>query len=351
MYQNDLWCFLHKIYCFCTDAVVLGDHFIAKDIGFENSAGPEKHQAVALRVGADFSIFYNCRMDAYQDTLYAHTYRQFYRDCVISGTIDFVFGDSASMFQGCTFLVRKPLSNQANIVTAQGRQDKREPTAIVLQNCTITADPEFYPVRNTLKSYLGRPWKERSRTIIMETYIDDLIQPDGWLPWNGTFAIDTCFYAEYNNRGPGASTSNRVTWKGVKKLTKAAIERFTGDQFIMGSTWVPATGVPYAPGLIFPPPSDSPKAIESQKEVAAELDKQTAHNKTDYVPKTKDRAPDPGAEALPPWLTIETPVSNTNVASPPPPPTAALPPVSQTTAQAPSQIVPNKSKSIFAVFS
>ncbi|CAL5400530.1 unnamed protein product [Camellia sinensis] len=240
--------------------VVLGDHFVAKDIGFENSAGPEKHQAVALRVGADMATFYNCQMDGYQDTLYAHTYRQFYRDCVISGTIDFVFGDSAALFQNCTFMVRKPLENQATIVTAQGRKESRQPTGIVLQNCTIKADKAYRPVQHILKAYLGRPWKEYSRTIIMESYIDDLIQPDGWMPWNDTFALDTCFYTEYNNRGPASSKLKRVQWKGVKEVTKTRIERFVASNFLTGNKWIPKTGVPYTPGLIYPPPQDSASA-------------------------------------------------------------------------------------------
>lgn len=252
---------------------VLGDYFIAKDIGFENTAGPEKHQAVALRVGADMSIFYNCQIDGYQDTLYVHTYRQFYRNCVISGTIDFIFGDGAAVFQNCTLLVRKPLDNQANMVTAQGRKEKRQPSGIVLQNCTITAHPEFYPFRNSTKTYLGRPWKEYSRTIIMESYIDDLIQPEGWMPWNTTnYALDTCFYSEYNNRGPAASKIDRVQWYGIKELTKARVERFFASEFIKAEHWIAKSHVPYVPGLVFPPPPDSPLAL--QEEIEHKKDKE-----------------------------------------------------------------------------
>jgi len=229
---------------------VMGSNFIAKDIAFENTAGAAKHQAVALRVQSDLSIFYNCQMDGYQDTLYTHTHRQFYRDCTISGTIDFIFGNAAVVFQNCKMIVRKPMENQQCIVTAQGRTDRREPSGIVLQGCTIAADPLYYPLRAINKAFLGRPWKAFSRTIIMQSNIGDFIQADGWMPWMGDFALNTCFYAEIANKGVGADKAQRVKWRGVKQLTMDHAQKFTAGTFIGGDRWIKPTGVPYVSGLL-----------------------------------------------------------------------------------------------------
>lgn len=227
----------------------LGEGFMGMAMGFRNTAGPEKHQAVALRVQADRSIFLNCRMEGYQDTLYAQTHRQYYRSCVIAGTVDFIFGDAAAVFQNCMIVVRKPLVNQQNIVTAQGRIDKRETTGIVIQNCRILPDKKLIPFKSQIKSYLGRPWKEYSRTIIMESTIGDLIHPDGWLPWEGDFGLKTLFYTEFNNKGPGATLTARVKWPGYKSITKEQATQFTVGPFLRGD-WVKASGTPVHMGLL-----------------------------------------------------------------------------------------------------
>ncbi|VFQ59453.1 unnamed protein product [Cuscuta campestris] len=230
---------------------IQGDRFIARDIGFENSAGPTKHQAVALRVSADTVAFHNCHMDGYQDTLYAHSYRHYYRDCTITGTIDFIFGNAAAVFQNCKMVVRKPLENQACMVTAQGRKDHRGVGGLVLQNCEILPDPALKTVDPPVQVFLGRPWKEFSRTIIMQSYIDGFIAPEGWSPWIGTFALDTCWYAEYQNRGPGAKLDSRVTWKGYKKnITPQVANQFTAGVFLQGDDWIKPTGIPYESGMM-----------------------------------------------------------------------------------------------------
>ncbi|KAG8372929.1 hypothetical protein BUALT_Bualt12G0118200 [Buddleja alternifolia] len=232
---------------------VSGEDFTMKDIGVENTAGPEKHQAVALRVSGDKAVIYNCHIDGYQDTLYAHNYRHFYRDCLISGTVDFVFGDALAVFQNCRFIVRKPGAGQKCMVTAQGREHRRVNSAIIIHNGTIEAEPAFVNTKPALEAYLGRPWKEFSRTIIMQSRIDGFIHPDGWAPWQGTMYLNSLYYGEYQNRGDGSNMAKRVKWGGIQKITPKIAQSFTPGAMFRGEgsdKWVTITGVPYYPDMM-----------------------------------------------------------------------------------------------------
>ncbi|URD84430.1 pectinesterase [Musa troglodytarum] len=80
-----------------------------------------------------------------------------------------------------------------------------------MQFCRLLAAGDLASSDGTTKTYLGRPWKQYSRTVSMESFMDSLIDPAGWLPWHGKFAFDTLYYAEYNNTGEGSDTDNRVT--------------------------------------------------------------------------------------------------------------------------------------------
>lgn len=229
---------------------VSGEGFIARDMTFENTAGPANHQAVALRSGSDFSVFYSCSFKGYQDTLYAYSQRQFYRNCDIYGTQDFIFGDAAAVFQSCNIYIRKPMSGQINTVTAQGRKDPNENTGIIVHNSRVTAASDLRAVQGSFKSYLGRPWKQYSRTVFMKCIIDGVIDPAGWLPWSGNFALSTLYYGEYMNTGSGAGTSGRVKWPGYRVI-RSPVEagKFTVGNFLAGNSWIPATGVPFDSGL------------------------------------------------------------------------------------------------------
>lgn len=229
---------------------VSGRGFIARDITFENTAGPEKHQAVALRSDSDLSVFFRCAMRGYQDTLYTHTMRQFYRDCIITGTVDFIFGDGTVVLQNCQILAKQGLPNQKNTITAQGRKDPNQPSGFSIQFCNISADKDLLPNVNKTSTYLGRPWKPYSRTIIMQSYMSNVVRPEGWLEWNGDFALDTLYYGEYLNYGEGSGVGRRVKWPGYHVLNNSAqANNFTVARFLEGNLWLPPTGVKYTAGL------------------------------------------------------------------------------------------------------
>ncbi|XP_050232730.1 pectinesterase 3 [Mercurialis annua] len=226
---------------------VQGKGFIARDIKFINTAGPAKHQAVAFRSGSDMSVYSQCSFDAYQDTLYAHSNRQFYRDCDITGTIDFIFGNAAVVFQNCNIMPRQPLPNQFNTITAQGKKDANQNTGISIQKCNFLA----LGGNLTAPTYLGRPWKEYSTTVIMQSNIASFLNPLGWMSWvSGVDPPSSIFYGEYSNTGPGANVEKRVQWSGYKPvMTEAEAGKFAVGSFIQGTDWLPATSVAFDSNL------------------------------------------------------------------------------------------------------
>ncbi|GMP69946.1 hypothetical protein CsSME_00029015 [Camellia sinensis var. sinensis] len=229
---------------------VTGGGFIARDITFRNTAGPQNHQAVALRSGSDLSVFYRCGFEGYQDTLYVHSQRQFYRECDIYGTVDFIFGNAAVVLQNCMIYARKPMSGQQITVTAQGRTDPNQNTGISIHNSQVMASSDLKPLLSSFKTYLGRPWMEYSRTVYLQTYLDTLVDPAGWLEWDNNFALNTLYYGEYKNSGPGSSTSGRVKWGGYRVISSATeASQFSVANFIVGQSWLPSTSVPFTSGL------------------------------------------------------------------------------------------------------
>jgi pectin methylesterase-like acyl-CoA thioesterase len=235
------------IFAMTDDAAAMGAGFIAKGLSIVNSAGPEKGQAVALLVGGDRSVVYQCEIKAHQDTLFTHSNRQFYAESDISGTVDFIFGNSAVVFQRSNIQARKPSPGQQDVVTAQGRDDPNQNTGISIHRCRITGASDL----GSTPVYLGRPWKKYARVAVMESTMDGSVVPAGWLAWPDQPAPSTTlYYGEYRNTGAGAETKGRVTWTGVHtSMSTADATGFTVEKFIMGNSWLGATGVGYTSGL------------------------------------------------------------------------------------------------------
>ncbi|KAM0855108.1 hypothetical protein ACQ4PT_049987 [Festuca glaucescens] len=226
-----------------------GDRFMAVKLGIQNTAGDEKQQALALRVKGDRAIFFNCRIDGHQDTLFAQAYRQYYRSCIISGTVDFVFGDAAAVFQRCVMLVRDPLPGKPGVVTAHGRRDRQQTTGFILHRTRIVADDSLASKSSTVKTFLGRPWKEYSRVIVIESVIDGFVHQQGYMPWEGKNNLGTAFYGEFGNVGNGANITAREEMKGFHVLNKEKAKQFTVERFLNGGEWIPETGTPVRLGL------------------------------------------------------------------------------------------------------
>ena len=226
---------------------VNGDGFMASGMTFQNTAGPDAHQAVAFRSDSDLSVIENCEFLGNQDTLYAHSLRQFYKSCTIQGDVDFIFGNSASIFQDCLILIRprqlNPEKGEANAVTAHGRTDPAQTTGFVFHNCVVNGTVDYmklyYSKPEVHTNFLGRPWKEYSRTVFIRCFLEVLVTPQGWMPWIGDFALKTLYYGEFANSGLGSNLSERVPWSSL--IPAQHINLYSVQNFIQGNEWIPTT--------------------------------------------------------------------------------------------------------------
>ena len=117
-----------------------------------------------------------------------------------------------------------------------------------MHNCNIRAAQNLKAT-----TYLGRPWGTLSRTVYIESFIDNIIDETGWHVWLNKHErkINSLYYGKYKNYGSGFSTSHRVTWKGYHAIVDPFIAaNFTVSNFISGDSWLPLTRVPYIGGLI-----------------------------------------------------------------------------------------------------
>jgi pectinesterase len=202
-----------------------GSDFRAENITFENTYGVGS-QAVAAYVNTDRVIFRNCRFLGWQDTLFAHGGRQYYKDCYIEGHVDFIFGNATAIFENCTIHSKAP-----GYVTAQWRLSDSETNGFVFLNCKLTGKEEA-------KSYLGRPWRPYGRVTFIYCWLDAHIRPEGWDNWRDSAREKTARFAEYKSSGPGANVEARVKWS--RQLTDDEIQPFMPKVFLKGiDNWNP----------------------------------------------------------------------------------------------------------------
>lgn len=183
--------------------------FYAENITFENSSGPVG-QAVACFVSADRAYFKNCRFLGSQDTLYTYgkNCRQYYEDCYVEGTVDFIFGWSTAVFNRCHIH-----SKRGGYVTAPST-DQGQKYGYVFYDCRLTADDGVRDVA------LSRPWRPYAQAVFIRCNLGKHISPAGWNNWGNKEAEKTVFYAEYESTGEGANPKARVPYSHQLKNLK-----------------------------------------------------------------------------------------------------------------------------------
>lgn len=204
-----------------------GNDIIVENLTVENSSA-QLGQAVALHVEGDRIIFRNCRFLGHQDTIYLGRggMRQYFENCYIEGTTDFIFGPSTAWFENCQIVCKR----NSYITAANTPEDIKY--GYIFNNCKIELQP------GVDKMYLGRPWRAYAMTLFMNTEMPKGINPLGWDNWRNPENEKTARYMEYNNRGEGASTAGRVNW--VKILTKQQAAEYTIENVLKGSdNWNP----------------------------------------------------------------------------------------------------------------
>lgn len=207
--------------------LVQGNDFQAENLTVENSAGPVG-QAIALDVEADRCSMINCRILGNQDTLYAagENARQYFYQCIIEGTTDFIFGEATALFEDCT------LKCKANSFITAASTSKNTAYGFVFKNCTLVAASGVHKV------YLGRPWRRYAKTVYTNCRMGSFIAPAGWYNWNDPDNEKTVFYAEYHSSGAGANPAARVSWS--KQLTGPQAMQYDARHVFSGNReWLP----------------------------------------------------------------------------------------------------------------
>jgi len=200
-------------------AKISGNRFTAENITFSNNAG-RVGQAVALYVNADKAVFKNCRFLGDQDTIFAggEDARQYFKDCYIEGTTDFIFGPATALFENCTIHAKA----DSYITAASTTPGKK--FGLVFFNCNITVDP------SVTKLLLGRPWRSNAKTAFIGCTMPAPVVATGWDNWGNTANERTVLYVEYKNTGPGAAIAGRAKWS--KQLTEAEAKLYTVENIL-----------------------------------------------------------------------------------------------------------------------
>ncbi len=223
--------------------------FTAANLTIANTAGTgvDIGQGVAVYADGDRIRFENCRLLGCTDTLFTGPLppfelkkygftgpkqfapringRHLYRNCYIEGDVDFIFGSATAYFERCE-IHSKDRGQVINSFATAASTAEGQKYGYVFESCRFTGSCP--PVT----AYLGRPWRNFARTVILRSYLGPHIRPEGWHNWDKPEAEGTILYGEYENFGEGWNPEKRPSW--VRMLTESEAEAYTKEQVLGG---------------------------------------------------------------------------------------------------------------------
>lgn len=199
---------------------VEADDVTLKNVSIENSAGPVG-QALALYISGDRCVVRNCTLKGYQDTLYCtgEQSRQYFYNCRIEGSTDFIFGNATALFESCT------LHSLADSYITAASTTSRQDHGFVFKDCQLTANAGVERV------YLGRPWRKNAATVFINCEYGSHIRPEGWQIWSNDADPRSARYAEYTL----SDTRERAAWS--RQLKKKDLKHYQTEKIFRG--WKP----------------------------------------------------------------------------------------------------------------
>jgi pectin methylesterase-like acyl-CoA thioesterase len=195
----------------------------ALNLTFENSTPLGGSQAIALRATAQRIQFRNCRFLSYQDTLYVWGGTEYFRDCYIQGTVDYIFGPATAVFQNCT------------MYNASGGSAVAAPnTDIGTTYGLVFLGGHFTAASGVKNVALARPWRPDGAAAFLNCALDGHILAAGFTSMSGNDPANARF-REYQSTGAGANASGRASYQ----MTASEAANCTIAK-IFGGAWTPS---------------------------------------------------------------------------------------------------------------
>ena len=161
-------------------------------------AKSQTERAAALSADAGYCEFLNCKFLSSQDTLYAGASPQYYKNCLIEGQTDYIFGDCAAVFDSCELRWKGYSSGSLGGYITAERDENNDDTGYLFSNCKVTANPDL----TVSTGYLGRPWRQSAKVMFINTTLanGNMITPEGWTSMSGVQPETVDGFKEYGTK-------------------------------------------------------------------------------------------------------------------------------------------------------